>query len=283
MMQIRHSVIATRGVGALASRVGAFVRRFFTLFNDARVLDSAAAAAFWMFLSLVPMGVVAAMIVVKFAMADVSVLSSIASDIPPDTRALLGNELGHVAAWHRGTVAPISTAVFVWLASSGVHAILDAFDATTRSSRPWWRKRVLACLICVGLSVGIGVFGALVGVLRHGAVAFALSALVHGPLRFVVALLVETVLIIALFRIGIARGGRARVRLWPGAIVAGVCHGALGYGYILYVRRLGSGGAYEAGLATIGVTLTATYLFMLSLLVGVAFDAVLAASSARTP
>ena len=61
----------------------------------------------------------------------------------------------------------------------------------------------------------------------------------------------------------------------PGAIVAVLLQTALGVGYGLYVRRAGDSGAYQAGLAVIGVTLMALYLLCVALLVGVEVNQIL--------
>jgi hypothetical protein len=53
----------------------------------------------------------------------------------------------------------------------------------------------------------------------------------------------------------------------------------LGYGYIFYLRKIGSGGAYSAGLSIVGVTLMALYLFAISLLVGAELNNLLSVQS----
>lgn len=55
----------------------------------------------------------------------------------------------------------------------------------------------------------------------------------------------------------------------PGALLATVLQIAIGFGYGFYITQVGDGGAYQAGLASIGVTLVALYLFCLMILVGV--------------
>ena len=46
-------------------------------------------------------------------------------------------------------------------------------------------------------------------------------------------------------------------------------HVALGFTYRFYIKQVGDGGAYQAGLTSIGITLMALYLFCLALLVGI--------------
>jgi uncharacterized BrkB/YihY/UPF0761 family membrane protein len=192
-------------------------------------------------------------------------------------------ELDRVAAWHGGTVAPVSALVFVWLASTGVHAILDAFDTTLAVDRSWWRKRLLACAICAALSCVVAAVAVLLGVLDHGPTRNVVAILTTGPARYGVAFAAEIGFITALFTVGLHRvGARAHDRRWPGAVVAASLQTLLGYGYVVYVRHLGGGAYATATLATIGVTMMVVYFFTLSLLVGVTFNVVLA-TRAREP
>jgi membrane protein len=249
-----------------------FCRAIVERVTTSRVVDSATAAAFWLFLSLLPLAAVAAMVAANIAIADVSVLHSIFTVVPESSRELVGSELGKVAALRGGTTTPISFVVFVWLASSGVHGLLDAFDATTRCKRSWLHKRAVAIAMCVALSVGVGALAAFAGALRR--VMPALASL-HRPERVLLGFVFEAALISLLFMTGISRRARKTMPVIPGAIASAVLHTALASGYVVYISSLGTGSAYQAGLATIGVTMTVVYLFTLSLLVGVTINAVL--------
>jgi membrane protein len=56
--------------------------------------------------------------------------------------------------------------------------------------------------------------------------------------------------------------------IFPGALVAVLMQACLSFGYSTYVSRMGSGGAYTAGLAIIGLTMMGIYLFVVALLTG---------------
>src|SRR5690349_6588919 len=97
--------------------------------GQARTLGLAAEMAFWLFLALIPLAVVAGLIAAKLAVNDTTGTVSAALDsAPAATRELLSHELGAVAAWNGGAVAPTAIIVFLWLASSGVHAVFDAME-----------------------------------------------------------------------------------------------------------------------------------------------------------
>lgn len=238
-----------------------------------KLIDVASAAAFWLFLSLLPIATVAGMAVAKIQHADVSLFGPLLESLPHETRELIERELGRVASWKGGTVGPISALVFLWLASSGIHAILDAFDATTECERSWIRKRLVSIALCIALSIAIAAFGLFVGLVVRGALASSLLA--YAPIRFVFAFAIEIVLIAGLFAGGIARSCKARMPLLPGALLAATLNVVLGFGYVQWIRVMGTGGAYQAGLATIGVTLTALWLFVLALLFGVVLNKLL--------
>jgi uncharacterized BrkB/YihY/UPF0761 family membrane protein len=76
----------------------------------------------------------------------------------------------------------------------------------------------------------------------------------------------------------------------PGALVAVALQVAIGFGYGLYIKGTGDGSAYQAGLAVIGITLVALFLFCTVLLVGIEVNQTLgeqrqrlAADSERNP
>jgi uncharacterized BrkB/YihY/UPF0761 family membrane protein len=252
-------------------RVASLRRALFDRLLDARMVDSATAAAFWSFLSILPLAAFAAMLVAHVAVADASVFDAIFAYVPESSRELFARELAIVASHRTGTFAPATMVAFVWLASSGFHALFDAFDAVTRCRRSWVRKRVRACAVCVACSLALAAVAVAGGVARR---TFVVAAS-HGIGSVLIAFAIELAMIAALFAIGVAPEARAKMPILPGALVAVALHMILAGTYVLYVRSLGTGSAYEAGLATIGVTMTTVLLFTLSLLAGVTVNAVL--------
>jgi membrane protein len=177
--------------------------------------------------------------------------------------------------------------IFVWLASSGVHAIFDALEVQSGTARPWWRKRLLALGTCLGLSVGVALLGLLsagldaIQALAGRTLPAALLRAGHGPvaetLRWLVSRLVAVGMIAALYRVGIPRNGQQRIAVLPGAILAVALQTGLGWGYKAYLATAGTGDAYQAGLAVVGVTLMTLWLFSVALLLGALLNAVLGA------
>jgi membrane protein len=253
--------------------------------DRARTFGLAAEMSFWLFLSLVPLAAVAGLVAARTAaIRDDWLASSLLSSVPPSVRDLLAAQVAVVAAWGNG-VAPLAVGMFLWLASSGVHSVFDALAVQSGTSRPWWKKRLLALATCVALSAGFAVL-ALLGagleriqqVVGGSLPAFVLTA-EHGVvgrlLRWLAGTVVAVAMVAGLYRAGIDRGVRARWSVLPGAALAVGLTALLGRGYAFYVARLGAGDAYLAGLAVVGVTLMTLWLFSVALLLGVQLNRVL--------
>lgn len=252
----------------------------------ARTLDLAAELAFWLFLSLVPLAVVAGLAAARVATERWDLLTPVLSSVPAPTRELIANQVNQVATWNESTLAPASLAIFVWLASSGVHAIFDALEAQAGVSTPWLRKRLLAVLGCVALSVGVASLALLgVGFTWLGRFGDAYlppllmgwfeSSLVAKLIRIVTSVLIAYGLVSSLFWIGLPKQARRTRLKAPGTLLVVALWGVISVGYGRYLLIAGTGSAYLAGLAVIGVTMITLYLFSVALLIGAALNQVL--------
>jgi membrane protein len=242
-----------------------------------RVFGLSAEVAFWLFLSLVPLVAVGGMVAAKVVSGDTSSLSYWLLGVPLPVRELIGRELEHVAAWRSGAVAPVSAAAFVWLGSSGVHSLFDAFGTVTNDSRSWVSNRIAALISCVVLALG----GAALAFLAIGAEwahsllisrqFFSLFVFTSTPIfRIITGGFLFFAVTVSLYAIGLSANQRRALPLFPGALVATILQAVLVFAYGLVVRATGDGGAYLAGLAAIGVTMTFVYLYVLSILLGLA-------------
>ena len=258
----------------------AWVKCMWARIDRSRSLGVGAEMAFWLFLSLLPLAAVAGLITAKLATGS-STMAPLLESLPHATREMIGTELGRVAAWNGGKVGVGAGLMFVWLASSGIHSVFDGLELETVSSvspRPWWKKRLLAIGACVALSLGaavLAVLGTGMGWLWQfvgGSTllkALQLESSVLGHIvRLVIGAGVSFGLVSGLYWIAVPLGVRGAMPIAPGALVAVGLQIALGFGYGFYLKKAGDGGAYQAGLATIGITLIALYLFCVVLLVG---------------
>lgn len=242
--------------------------------DKARTLGVAAEMAFWLFLSFLPLAAVAGLVVAKVASNDVSFASQLLDSLPTATRDLVTHELASMSAWNGGRFGIVAALMFFWLASSGIASLLEGIEIQTESKpRSWIRRRVLALGACVVLSLGIAsltFIGAGLGWVRDALGApVAFTSFGWTAARMFLGAALALLLVSGLYYLAIPRPTRDGMPLFPGAVLAFLLQTVAGLGYGAYVRTLGDGGAYQAGLASIGVTMMALYILCIALLVGV--------------
>lgn len=112
---------------------------------------AAPAMAFHFFLSLMPLLVFIGYVVggfVKRRGAE-AVLALLLDNLPDASEAVVKHELERLAG--ASTLGPLAAVGFLWLASGGMHGLMNALEAVTGAPRrPWWKKR----LIGVGWTLG---------------------------------------------------------------------------------------------------------------------------------
>ena len=112
-----------------------------------RAGDVAPAMAFHFFLSLVPVLVLVGFVlglVVRQRGVD-ALLGPVMETAPGASEAIVREELQRMAGAGGASVAPLSVLGFVWLAATGTHGLMDAFEtASGAARRDWWKKRVIA-------------------------------------------------------------------------------------------------------------------------------------------
>jgi membrane protein len=120
--------------------------------------ETAAAVAFWFFLSLVPLLVLAGYLVGQVARARGvdDLVGPLLEVVPGSAETLIRAELERLAGAHATSLAPLGVVGFLWTASSGLHNLMDVCEATVSvKRRPWWKQRVLAIgWVAVGLATG---------------------------------------------------------------------------------------------------------------------------------
>jgi uncharacterized BrkB/YihY/UPF0761 family membrane protein len=109
-------------------------------------LEAASGMAFHFFLSLMPLLVVLGFLlghVVKERGVDV-LLDPLLEATPSMATQVVRHELERLAG-QNGALAPLGMLGFVWLSSSGVHGLINAFERAARANkRAWWKKRLIA-------------------------------------------------------------------------------------------------------------------------------------------
>lgn len=246
----------------MKQRILEALRSFTKTLDERRTLGVAAEMSFWLFCALLPLAYSAMAVIVLIDRKAIASLASIFSAVPEDTRQLVARELGSVLEKH-ATPSLATVILGIWLASSGIHAIFDGFDAQLRCATPWLHKRLRALGGCVALSVGTAIVGFVVrylGTILHGVVAMIVGAGVVGGILYLV--------VAGLYFLGIPSAQQSKLPLAPGTLVVVVVVALVAFGYNLYLRVLGDGSAFQAGLSVIVTTLTGLYLFSVALLLG---------------
>jgi membrane protein len=258
-----------------------------------RALGLAAEMAFWLFFSLLPLAAVGGLVIARLQFERGDVVDTMLGSTPPAVRELVATQLGQVARWNGGAVAPLAAVVFVWLASSGIHAIFETLEVQAGVARPWWKKRLLALGTCAGLSVGVALLGLLgTGLgwlfrlagtaLPHALTSSHESGLFTLTVRIVLGILIAFGLVAGLYAVGTPRVAHRPFTVVPGSLLAVSMQALSGFGYGLYIHLMGTGNAYQAGLGIVGVTLMSLYLFCLALLVGAELNQALSDRHAST-
>jgi uncharacterized BrkB/YihY/UPF0761 family membrane protein len=123
--------------------------------------DAAPAMAFHFFLSLVPLLVLVGLVIGQFArQGGVDALLGPAIETAPDAvEQIVRKELERMAGGANATsVAPLSVLGFLWLAATGTHGLMDAFEvAAGAPRRVWWKKRVIALVWVTGTLGALGI------------------------------------------------------------------------------------------------------------------------------
>ncbi len=120
---------------------------------------AAPAMAFHFFLSLIPLLVLVGFVIGQFArQRGVDALLGPAIETAPDAvEQIVREELQRMAGASASSIAPLSVLGFLWLAATGTHGLMDAFEvAAGAPRRRWWKKRVLSLVWVAGALVALG-------------------------------------------------------------------------------------------------------------------------------
>src|SRR5262249_15587828 len=156
-------------------------------------------------------------------------------------------------------------------------SVFDLLEVKAGARRPWWKRRLIALGTCIGLSLGTALIALVVTGLDRvlaivrGALPWEIpptTSLARDTGRLLMGFATGVALVAGLYLVGVPRGARSTRVVWPGALLAVAIQTVLGYGYGFYLSRVGTYSAYQAGLAIIGITMIALYLFSLALLIG---------------
>lgn len=120
--------------------------RFIEALKAHNAFESAAAIAFWFFLSFLPLLVLLGFLVGLVARTEGvdALLTPILDVVPGTAEDIVRRELERMAG-STASVAPLGVVGFLWTASSGLHNLMDVFESAAGVvRRPWWKQRAIA-------------------------------------------------------------------------------------------------------------------------------------------
>jgi membrane protein len=208
-------------------------------------------------------------------------IGTFAAVLPPEAYTLLNNTFQQIASQQRGGLLSFSILLILWSSSSGMEAIIGALDRAYGAgpARAWWKQRLLAVALTLGLAVFIIsaltliFFGESIG--ARMATYFGFSgtfetvwALAQWPI--VVGLTLLGVELIYYFAPNFGRGKNGKRWDWltPGAVFAVGLWLLISFGLRFYVSRFGHFDATYGTLGGVMVLMLWLYLTGVAILVG---------------
>jgi membrane protein len=122
-------------------------------------LGLAAQLAYYFFLSLFPALLFLIALAGAFASADLvtRLVDSLRGAAPPDVINIIRDQLITISQGEQGGIMTFGVLAALWSSSAAMVAVIDslnrAYDVT--DTRPWWRQRLTAILLTVGVAVFI--------------------------------------------------------------------------------------------------------------------------------
>lgn len=142
-------------VAGLAVRV--LVRQVWDRFETDDVLTRAAAMSFFMIFALFPAFLLLVVLVEMLPQVEVHhrLLAYPRQVLPPEAAVLVERTLGQLREGASTPLLSLGAAAALWAASSGMVSVINALNVAfrVREPRPWWRRRLVAVALTMGLTV----------------------------------------------------------------------------------------------------------------------------------
>jgi membrane protein len=203
-------------------------------------------------------------------------LNALSKVLPRDAFQLVRSTFYEITERRRHGLLSFSILAVIWASSSGMGVIIGALDKTFDSvkSRPWWRERLLAIALTLGLTTFI--IAALMLIFFGDYISEkVVSAYGFGAALTVVWRAGQWLVVIAFVLIGVeliyyfAPNVKQKWTLFtPGAIFALVFWLSISYGLRLYVSRFTDYSATYGALGSVMVLMLWLYLMGMAILIG---------------
>lgn len=269
-----------------APRYRRFARALFRLgqglyFHD--VFQVAPAMAFHFFLSLLPLLAFVGYVLGRVAQRQGvhTALGLFLDNLPRSTETMIKDQVAALANADR--LGPIALAGFFWIASGGIHGLMDAIERVVGAkARPWWKKRVLALIWVLATLIAFGV--ASVVMVEWGTVTNLANMTELGRLRilrtggermigFGASLALAIFGLAAFYRFAVSHSRKVRRRVLPGAVLAVALWVVASWGFGVYIQTLTNYTVYYGSLAVVAVLLVWLWLISIAMLAGAELNA----------
>jgi membrane protein len=208
-------------------------------------------------------------------------IGALSAVLPPEAYTLLNNTFQQIASRQRGGLLSFSILLMLWSSSSGMEAIINALNRAyaTRPARAWWKVRLLAITLTLGLAVfiisalALIFFGEIIGAQMARVFGFSRTfetIWAVAQLPIIIALTLLGVELIYYFAPNIDRGRDGKRWEWftPGALFAVGLWLLISFGFRFYVSRFGHFDATYGALGGVMVLMLWLYLTGVAILVG---------------
>lgn len=209
-------------------------------------------------------------------------LGALDNVLPVDAYKLVNSTFHEIVSQPRGSLLSFSIIIAIWTSSAGVEAIIGSINRAYRTSTPrsWWREKLLAIELTLGLAVfvlaalSLMFFGkslgwSIAGYFDFGAGFNTAFGVAQWPLVSILILI--AVDLIYYF----APNFRHKWRWFtPGAVFAVVCWLLISFGFRYYVSRFGNYNATYGALGGVMVLMLWFYLTGIAILIGGEINAI---------
>lgn len=210
-------------------------------------------------------------------------LTPLSTILPPEAYLLVRNTLAQITSTPRSGLLSFSILIAVWAASSGMEAIITSLNIALDApmTRSWWKEKLLAILLTLGLAVFILsaltliFFGETISIsiarqYGLGATFTFFWTIAQWPLTILLVLLALELIYY------FAPNIQQRWELFtPGALFAIALWLLISFGFRFYVSRFGNYNATYGALGAVMVLMLWLYLTGLAILLGGEINSVL--------
>jgi membrane protein len=251
-----------------------------------RAFVVAAALSFYFLLSLIPLLFVFSSLLAYLPVADVSdrLLDLLATFVPSEAMEFVSKAVGSVLTPHGGGVLSLSILGYLWSASGGFSAMIEALDIAynVEISRPWWKDRLQALLLTLTtgalfyasllLLIAGSSFGRL---LMNASLVPAAFAHIWPTIRLILTFATFLAAMLVLYVLGPNTKITIRSAL-PGALLAIAGWLAGSFGLTFYLQHFANYDLTYGSLGAVVVLMLWFYIIAIAMLIGAEVNAQLA-------